>query len=122
MRTYGSFLTAAATYNHLKVVEVLLEKEERVPFLNQALKAAAQKGHALIVKAILAKPTTLLHEKAFATAASYGRPEVLKLLFEHGIPQEQRDDALYQATDNEHEETVQLLLEHGADPNAEGPT
>ncbi|EUC38019.1 hypothetical protein COCCADRAFT_42587, partial [Bipolaris zeicola 26-R-13] len=33
----------------------------------------------------------------------------------------QLDEALYEATDNKHLETVKLLLEFGADPNVEGP-
>jgi len=33
-----------------------------------------------------------------------------------------KDDALYQATDNEQAETVELLLAHDANLNSEGPT
>lgn len=122
LKTYGSFLTAAATYNHLDVFEALLEKEGRELVIEQALQAAAQRGYAQIVKAVLDKVTVLRHEKAFSLAAFYGRTEVLKLLFPLGIEQTLLDEALFQATDNEHEETVQLLLEFNADPNAEGPT
>tara|TARA_R110002003_G_scaffold251_3_gene17788 strand:+ start:32749 stop:35832 length:3084 start_codon:yes stop_codon:yes gene_type:complete len=128
MKTYGSCLTAAATYNHLEVVKVLLEKEERVPILEQALSAAAQRGYVSVVKAILDKSSNLRRLKAFSLAAFYGRTEVLRLLFERDDMRElrdnyrARDDALYQATDNEHEDTIKLLLENNADPNAEGPT
>jgi ankyrin repeat protein len=128
MKTYGSFLTAAATYKHLAVVEILLEKEERTPVLELALQAAAQRGYVSIVEAILDKKTTLRLGKVFSKAAYYGRTEVLKVLFKRDENGEIRDDkqlrdnALYQATDNEHEETVKMLLEYGADPNAEGPT
>ena len=126
MMTYGSFLTAAATYNHLSVFETLLEIEGRELIIEQALQAAAQRGYALIVKAILDKTNlnktcTLRTQKAFSIAAFYGRTEVLKLLPREGLEQEQLDKALYQATDNEHEETVKLLLDFNADPNAEGP-
>jgi ankyrin repeat protein len=128
MKTYGSFLTAAATYKHLSVVEILLQKEERTPVLEMALQAAAQRGYVSIVEAILDKNTTLRLGKIFSKAAYYGRTEVLKILFKRDANGEIRDDnqmrdnALYQATDNEHEETVKMLLEYGADPNAEGPT
>jgi ankyrin repeat protein len=127
MKTYGSFLCAAATYNHLEVFQVLLEKEERVLVLEQALQAAAQRGYAPIVKAIMDKESelsacTIRYQRAFSLAAFYGRTEVLRLLHPTGIDQAQLDEALYQATDNEHLDTVELLLEFGADPDTEGPT
>jgi ankyrin repeat protein len=128
IKTYGSFLTTAATYKHEGVVETLLKKEERVPILEVALQAASQRGYVPIAKAILAKNPNLRLRRAFAQAAYHGRTEVLKLLFEEDVNGEIRDDdgikddALYQATDNEQAETVELLLEHGANPNAEGPT
>ncbi|KAH4059332.1 hypothetical protein HBI25_106250 [Parastagonospora nodorum] len=128
MKTYGNFLTAAAMYNHLGVVDILLKKEERVPVLEMALQAASQRGYAPVVKAILTKNPNLRLRKSFAQAAYHGRTEVLKLLFEQDVNREIhddysiKDDALYQATDNEQGETVELLLAHGANPNAEGPT
>ncbi|CAN9440295.1 unnamed protein product [Alternaria alternata] len=127
MKTYGSFLSAAATYNHLEVFQVLLEKEERILVLEQALQAAAQRGYAPIVKAILDKESqlstcTIRYQRAFSLAAFYGRTEVLKLLYPKGIDQAQLDEALYQATDNEHVDTVELLLDFGADPDTERPT
>lgn len=127
MKTYGSFLSVAATYNHLEVFQVLLEKEERIFVLEQALQAAAQRGYAPIVKAILDKESelsacTIGYQRAFSLAAFYGRTEVLKLLHPKGIDQAQLDEALFQATDNEHLDTVKLLLDFGADPDTEGPT
>ena len=127
MKNYGNFATAVATYNHLEVFRTLIEKESRVLVLEQALQASAQRGYASIVKVILDKIAsepnrmTLRHQKAFSLAAYYGRTEVLRLMFPMSIDQLQLDEALYQATDNEHEETVKLLLEFGADPNVEGP-
>lgn len=120
MTTYGSFLTAAATYGHLEVVEALVQKEARITVLEQALQASSQNGKAAVVKVILDRTPTLRHQKAFMLAADYGRDEVLKLLFPRGMPQDQLNIALYTASDHEHEETVKLLLEFGADPNAEG--
>ncbi|KAI4614052.1 hypothetical protein J4E80_006742 [Alternaria sp. BMP 0032] len=127
MKTYGSFLNAAATYNHLEVFEILLEKEERVLVLEQALQAAAQRGYDAIVNAVLEKeskvPSCIIrYQRAFSLAAFYGRTEILKLLHPKGIDQTQLDEALYQATDNEHLETVELLLDFGANPDTEGPT
>ncbi|KAF2867482.1 ankyrin repeat-containing domain protein [Massariosphaeria phaeospora] len=120
MKTYGSFLTAASTYGHVDVVELLVTKESRVTVLEQALQAASQNGKADAVKIILDHTPTLRHQKAFMLAAFYGRDEVLKLLFPRGISQEKLDEALYKACDNENEETTKLLLEFGANPDAEG--
>ncbi|KAH7409913.1 ankyrin repeat-containing domain protein [Phaeosphaeria sp. MPI-PUGE-AT-0046c] len=128
MKTYGSFLTAAATYNHVDVVEALLKTESRLPVLETALRASAQRGYEDVVRAILRKNGTLELRRAFSKAAYYGRDDVLVVLFEHDVRgelhnnQQIKDDALYQATDMEHEETVKLLLEHGASPNARGET
>jgi ankyrin repeat protein len=128
MKTYGSFLVAAATYKHLGVVEILLKKEERVFVLESALLVASKRGYVAILEAILGKRPALNLQRAFSQAAYYGRTEVLEALFKNDLEGELRRDkqildaALYQATDNEHEETVKLLLEHGADPNTTGPT
>ena len=73
------------------------------------------------MKAILDKTPTLRHQKAFMLAADYGRDEVLKILQPRGMPQDKLNEALYVSADHEHESTVELLLEFGADPNAEGP-
>lgn len=119
-------MSAAATYNHLEIFEILLKDEERILVLEQALQAAAQRGYAPIVAAILRRDSelpycTLRHQRAFSLAAFYGRTEVLRLLYPRGIDQMQLDKALYKATDNKHLETVKLLLEFGADPDTEGP-
>ncbi|KAH7115871.1 ankyrin repeat-containing domain protein [Dendryphion nanum] len=119
--TYGSFLTAAATYGHIEVVEALVQKEARITVLEQALQAATQNNRATCVKLILDKTPTLRHQKAFMIAADYGRDEILNLLITRGIPQNQLDTALFNAADREHDDTVKLLLEFGASPNAEGP-
>ncbi|USP75075.1 hypothetical protein yc1106_02349 [Curvularia clavata] len=126
IKTYGSFLSAAATYNHHDVLEILLQGEDRVLVLEQALQAAAQRGYASIVEAILKRDSelpssTLRHQRSFSLAAFYGRTDVLQLLYPCGIDQAQLDEALYQATDNKHLETVKCLLDFGADPNVEGP-
>lgn len=104
------------------MVELLVQKEARVTVLEQALAAASQHGKSAVVKIILDSTPSLRHQKAFMLAADYGRDEVLKLIFPRGITQEELDQALYLSADHEHESTVKLLLEFGADPNAEGPT
>jgi ankyrin repeat protein len=109
-------------------VDILLKEEKRVPVLETALQAASQRGYVPIVQAILMKNPTLRLSRAFSKAAYFGRTEVLEALFERDVNGEIRDDeglrnnALYQATDNEHEETIELLLDHHASPNAEGHT
>jgi ankyrin repeat protein len=120
MKTYGSFLAAAATYGHVDIVELLVRIETRITVLEQALQAASQNGKAVVVKMILDRTPTLRHQKAFMLAATYGRDDVLKLLYARGMSQEKLDAALYDAADHEHEQTVKLLLDFGASPNAEG--
>jgi ankyrin repeat protein len=120
MKTYGSFLTAAATYGHIEIVEALVQKEARITVLEQALQAASQNGKTTVVKLILDRTPAPRHQKAFMLAAFYGRDEVLKLLYARGMPQDKLDAALYEAADHEHEQTVKLLLEFGANPDAEG--
>ena len=86
-------------------------------FLLHKLEAGTRiEGPALI----LDKTQTLRHQRSFMLAADYGRDEVLKLLWTRGMPQDMLDAALYNAADHEHEDTVKLLLDYGADPDAEG--
>jgi ankyrin repeat protein len=72
MKTYGSFLVAAATYKHLGVVEILLKKEERVFVLESALLVASKRGYVAILEAILGKRPALNLQRAFSQAAYYG--------------------------------------------------
>ncbi|KAF2004073.1 hypothetical protein P154DRAFT_588739 [Amniculicola lignicola CBS 123094] len=80
MDIYRTFLTAAATYGHLGVVEALVVNEADITVLDQALQASSQKGQTAVVKCILDRTPTLRHERAFMLAAFYGHDEVLKLL------------------------------------------
>ncbi len=120
MKTYNSPLVAAATYGHTEVVRVLLENVTEGSSLVQAFEIAAKNGRTDVVKTLLAHSPYLPHQKAFQNAATHGRDEILELLEERGTTPEMLNTALYEASDQERESTVNLLLRFGADPNAEG--
>jgi ankyrin repeat protein len=72
------------------------------------------------VKVILDMCPVLQRTEPFRYAARSGFTEILAVLTNSGIPPEELNAALYEAADVQHEETVSMLLEMGADPNAEG--
>lgn len=118
--TYGSILVIAATYGHAEVMQALLEKDHDVPSREQALEMASKNGRTDAVKKLLEHSPFLRHQRAFLCAASFGQDDIVRLLKERGVDQQTLNKALYDASDHEHESTVKLLLEFGADPNAEG--
>lgn len=120
IQTYNSPLVAAATYGHAEVVEILLEHQIEGASKIQALDIASKKGRADVVRHLLEQTPYLPHQKAFHNAAMYGRDEVLELLEKRGTNPEMLSTAIYHASDQERESTVNLLLKFGADPNAEG--
>ena len=121
IKRYHSPLVVAATYGHLDVVKALLEYKVDIISRQLALENASKNGKADVVKMLLGQSNSLPLEKAFLNAASHGRNDVLRLLEPHGTSPATLSTALYQASDSEHESTVGLLLEFGADPDAEGP-
>ena len=121
MRSYYSPLVVAATYGHLEVVKALLKHRTDSKSRELALEGASKNGKADIVKILLEQSHSIPHVKAFINAASHGRDNVLRLLEPCGTHPEMLSTAIYQASDAEHESTVELLLEFGADPDAEGP-
>ena len=120
MKTYNSPLVAAATYGHAEVVQVLQGRELEGISKIQALEIASKNGRTEVVKQLLDQSPHLPHQKAFHNAASYGRDDVLELLEKQGTNAEMLNTALFNASDQERESTVKLLLRFGADPNAEG--
>lgn len=120
MKTYNSPLVAAATYGHAEVVQVLLEHGAESASQLQALNIASKNGQTDVVKNLLAATPYLPHQKAFHNAATYGRDDILELLEKRGTNAEMLDTALYDASDQERESTVKLLLKLGANPNSEG--
>ena len=119
-KNYNSPLDAAATYGHLEVVQALLETNVDVISRERALKIASTYGKTDVVKELLEQSPNLRHQEAFLLAASYGHDDILELLQKRGTNQDMLNKALYDASDHEHESTVELLLKFGADPNAEG--
>lgn len=117
---YNGALIAAATYGHVQVVQALLEKDPDVTIREQALEKASKNGRIDVVKKLLQQSHHLRHRQAFLHAASRGHDEILKLLQVFETDQELLSMALYDASDNEHETTVALLIKFGADPDAEG--
>ena len=120
IKTYNSPLVAAATYGHAEVVQVLQSQELEFTSKIQALEIASKNGRTEVVKLLLDRWPNLPHQKAFHDAASYGRDDVLELLEKQGTNPEMLNTALFDASDQERESTVKLLLKFGADPNAEG--
>ena len=120
IKTYNSPLVAAATYGHTEVVQVLQEQELEGTSKIQALEIASKNGRTEVVKQLLDQSPHLPHQKAFHSAASYGRDDVLELLEKQGTNAEMLNTALFDASDQERESTVKLLLKFGADPDAEG--
>ena len=120
LQGYGSFLVAGATYGHAEAVRALLEHNVNAMSQVQALEVASKNGRTEVVKHLLEKSPFLPCQKAFHNAASYGRDDVLELFEGRGPTPEMLKDALYHSSDQERESTVNLLLNLGADPDAEG--
>ena len=120
LKAYDSPLVASATYGHAEAVQVLLEQGVEGVSRVRALEVASKNGRTEVVKLLLEQTPYIPHEKAFHNAASFGRDDVLELLEKRGTNAEMLNLALYNASDQERESTVNLLLRFGADPNAEG--
>ena len=120
IKTYNGAIVAAAAYGHADAVRALLEHEVEGASQVQALEIASKNGRTEIVKHLLERTPNLPHQKAFHNAAIYGRDEILELLEKMGTNPEMLSQALYDASDQERESTVNLLLKYGADSDAEG--
>ena len=88
---------------------------------------AAANGHVNIVKMFLKAESDSTTQgqsknKAFTLALAHGYPEIVDLL-QKGIPQEQADAALLEASQTGQRDMVKVLVENGANPyyeNEEG--
>ena len=104
----------------MEVVKALLLNNADAKSRQLALENASKNGKTGVVENLLKHSHHLQHQKAFLNAASYGRNDILQILRRLGTNQEMLNTALYQASDAEKNSTVELLLEMGADADAEG--
>ena len=104
----------------------LLKCDSDAMYLKKALSLAVKNFHTECVKALLRTFPQIPRGDAFLEAASHGDIGSLRVLYSgktylsRGITKEVKDSSLYRATGNLEGDTVKLLLEWGADPNAEG--
>ncbi|CAG8955662.1 hypothetical protein HYFRA_00010926 [Hymenoscyphus fraxineus] len=103
-----------------EIVRLLLQYDSDPESHNLALESAVENNLLQCVKVIIERCPLVSHRNPFETAAKNGLTGILKILTGDGIPPEVKDKALYEATDKEHFSTVELLLNMGASPNAEG--
>ncbi|QYS94237.1 ANK_REP_REGION domain-containing protein [Trichoderma simmonsii] len=137
-------LHLAAKGGHVEIVRLLLHKGADPGYIRvaqtgspgsyfgpeTALHAAAKEGHETVMRLLLESGADLGDKDdwrgRFHSAAMWECKAVVKLLVESGISPNFKlaTDTMSQATllisiiNKGHEETVKLLLEHGADPNA----
>ena len=114
----GECIAAAVSHGHLEVVKLLLENgAEGEP----ALRLAATHHHFEIVKLLLENGND--GGSALQQAVDWCDLEGTKFLLENGVNVNLEEDgktALEYATSRGHVEVVRLLLDHGADINAQG--
>ena len=101
-------------------VSLFLSHDANIESRQEALDVAAKYDYGEVMELLIKNSAGLNIDDAFVQAATYGNHE----LFRH-FPNDQLDPkllakALYVASDMEEEETVKILLEMKADPNAEG--
>lgn len=129
---YSKALISAAISGRVELVDRLMaEHTPRLEYLQVALEAATDESNWDVVRMFL----RTRHEQGqldcnacFKAAATSSESfaivkEILNEAWEHSghtIDQRVLDECLYTCTDNEEEETVRLLLEMGASPDAEG--
>ena len=128
--SYGATaLQIAAKYGHESVVRLLLQKEASINIENNngetALYWAARNGHKTVGKLLLENGANVLTKdnegwSALDWAVIGGKNDIVKELLKHGIDTKNdgSNQALYLAAWEGHEDTVQMLLDNGADVNA----
>ena len=127
-REYNLALVAAAGAGRTEVFEKLLKYSHPHDIYQMALERATEEIEWDIVKILLEKFTDLdCHQTFIAASTAWDdRAEILHTIWRHTngtLSIDTINDALYEATDYEKEDTVRLLLtEFGADANAAAPT
>ena len=128
--SYGATaLQIAAKHGHESVVRLLLKNEASINIVNKngetALYWAARVGHQNVVKSLLLSGANVLTKdnegwSALDWAVVGGKTDIVKGLLEHGVDthSDGRNAALYLAASEGHEDTLQMLLDNGADVNA----
>lgn len=128
--SYGATaLQIAAKHGHESVMRLLLKNEASINIENKngetALYWAARNGHKTAVELLLISEANVLTKdnegwSALDWAVTGGKSDIVKELLEHGVDTESdgRNQALYLAAGEGHEDTVQMLLDNGADVNA----
>lgn len=126
-RDYDQALRYAAEAGQTEVFEKLLAYDHPQETYQAAMEVAAEEDEWAIVKTILERRTGLDCHKIFVKAAIAfeDQSSVLRAVWRHtdeALPMTVINEALYEATDCENANIVQVLLEEfGADPDAEAP-
>ncbi len=127
--SYGqTALKVAAKRGHDSTVQLLLQNEANIHIQNgsgeTALYWAARNGHMAIVQSLVIKGAKVMTEDdegwtALDWAVIGGKVDVLRFLLSDGfdIQSDGKYKALYLAAGEGYEETVKMLLDHGADVN-----
>lgn len=122
----GSALNVASSRNHLKLVEVLIERGVDINaswgHYGTSILAAAQCGHIQIVERLLAagadpNKCSYPRYKPLNKALNHGGLESVDMLLDHGVDVDARfggESTLYLAAQQTDIEVVKLLLDHGA--------
>jgi ankyrin repeat protein len=124
---YDQALLHAAEAGQTEVFEKLLAYDHPEETYQAAMEVAAEEDEWGIVKTILERRTGLNCHKLFVKAATAfeDQSQILRAVWRHTkktLPVETINQALYEATDCENADIVQILLEEfDANPNAEAP-
>jgi ankyrin repeat protein len=113
-------LEVAIFSEDLELVQLLLSHGANTESRQRALETAAEYDYNEMVKLLLLDSSDLKLDAPFVQAASQGNSELFPLFPRDRLGPKLLADALYVASDMEHEESVKKLLEMGADPNAKG--